>query len=197
MIFGSVYKIWNDVDDKFYIGSSTINLNKRLNHHRTNSRYEHRGSYGCKFYTHMRLHGQDKFNIECLEDFECENVKELRLKEQEYINNLKPELNYQRASRANMTKKEINHESYTKTKANQTEESKQKEKERVKKWHTENKEKVKQYKKELFQKKKAELTEKHRLSPQITCDCGSVFKQCNQSYHFKTKKHIAFLHSQN
>jgi len=193
MIYGSVYKIWNDIDDKFYIGSSVLNLNKRLNQHRSNSRTQSRKAYDCKFYVHMRLHGQDKFHIECLENFECEDLKSLHMKEQEFIDELKPELNYQRASRSHMTKKEIAHESYINSKANQSEETKEHHKQRVKKWHTENKEKIKKYKAELFQKKKAALTEKHRLSPQITCECGSVFKQCNQSYHFKTQKHKNWL----
>ena len=196
-MIGVVYKISNDVDDKIYIGSTKQSLNKRWTDHKYDCRTPHRKKYNCDLYTHIRLHGEDKFHIECLETYECEDLKALHAKEQEYYDNLKPAFNGQRPSRSHMTKKEIDRERYINTKANQTEESKQHEKQRVKKWHTENKEKIKKYKAELFQKKKAALTEKHRLSPQITCGCGSVFKQCNQSYHFKTKKHKNWLATQN
>ena len=193
MIYGSVYKIWNDVDDKFYIGSSKLNLSKRISDHKSNSRTQSRRAYNCKFYKHMRLHGQDKFHIECLENVECEDLKALHAKEQEYIDELKPELNYQRASRSHMTKKEIYKEGNDKAIANRTPEQIEHHKQRVKNWHTANKEKVKKYKAELFQKQKAALQEKRRLSPKITCGCGSVIKECRNSEHIKSLKHKNWL----
>jgi len=195
IMIGIVYKIWNDVDEEIYIGSTIQSVNKRWNDHKYDSVTPHRKKYNCKLYCNMRLHGQDKFHIQCLESFECENLTELHLKEQEYIDNLKPNLNYQRASRANMTKKEIYREGYQRAKAKRTPEQIEHHKQRVKKWHTENKEKIKQYKKELWLKKKVELQEKSKNSPKITCGCGGVFKEVNRTVHNKSKRHKEFLSS--
>ena len=50
---------------------------------------------------------------------------------------------------------------------------------------------------DLAIKKKAELQEKSKNSPKITCGCGSVFKEVNRTVHNKSKRHKLFLESQN
>jgi len=192
-MIGFVYKIWNDVDDKFYIGSTVQGLNARFQGHKDKHKIETIKNYNCSLFKHYRELGFDKFHIQCLETYEYEDLKDLRLKEQEYCNNLKPVLNSQRASRANMTKKEIYKEGNDKAISNRTPDQVEHHKQRVKKWHTENKEKVKKYKAELFQRKKAELQAKAAASPQVTCECGSMFKQMNKSVHIKSVKHKNWL----
>jgi len=196
-MIGFVYKIWNDDDDKIYIGSTIQGLNARFQGHKDKHKIETLKNYNCSLFKHYRELGFNKFHIECLETYEYENIKELRLKEQEYCNNLKPVLNSQRASRANMTKKEIYREGNQKALAKRTPEQIEHHKQRVKNWNIQNKEKVKQYKKELWIKKKAELQEKSKNSPKITCGCGSVFKEVNRTVHNKSKRHKLFLESQN
>jgi len=37
---------------------------------------------------------------------------------------------------------------------------------------------------------------KEKSAKKITCDCGSIYRFSNRSYHFKTKKHIDYINSQ-
>jgi len=85
---GKIYKIVNDIDDQFYVGS-TANFSKRLKHHQDKSRDQSKG----KLHTLMRTHGNDHFEIILIEDFPCTNSKELRTREDYYIKLLKPTLN--------------------------------------------------------------------------------------------------------
>ena len=79
---GKIYIIKNSVDEQFYIGSTTTDIRVRFRNHKYRSKDLTRTS---KLYTLMRQYGCDKFNIELLEEFECENTDELHIKEKEYI----------------------------------------------------------------------------------------------------------------
>jgi group I intron endonuclease len=93
---GVIYKITNEVDGKFYIGS-TNNLIKRyythINHIRT-------GKNSCvKLIRAVNKHGEDNFKFEIV----CECLTEEVLKiEQEYIDNLKPHYNVAKVAGSNL-----------------------------------------------------------------------------------------------
>ena len=77
-----IYIIRNIVDDDTYVGSTVSRLSKRMSKHREDMRQETRKS---KLYEKMRELGNDKFDIELLEECPVENIEQLRKKEGEYI----------------------------------------------------------------------------------------------------------------
>jgi len=93
---GVIYKITNEIDGKFYIGS-TNNLIKRyythVNHIRT-------GKNSCvKLIRAVNKHGEDNFKFEIV----CECPTEEILKtEQEYIDSLKPHYNIAKIAGSNL-----------------------------------------------------------------------------------------------
>lgn len=93
---GVVYKITNEIDGKFYIGS-TNNLIKRyythINHIRT-------GKNSCiKLIRAVKKYGENNFKFEII----CECPTEQVLKtEQEYIDSLKPQYNVAKIAGSNL-----------------------------------------------------------------------------------------------
>jgi hypothetical protein len=94
-IKGIIYKLYDKNDEtKFYIGSSTMSLYTRTYQHKYNSK---KGTN--KLYKYIRDNGEiENFIGEVLETIEVENIKELRHKEQDFINLLKPSLNSNNAT---------------------------------------------------------------------------------------------------
>lgn len=82
-----IYKITNIINNKFYIGSS-VNIYQRLKHHYSDLK---NNKHGNKYFLRSYIkYGKNNFKVEILE----EATKELLLiKEQYYINILKPEYN--------------------------------------------------------------------------------------------------------
>jgi len=81
-----IYKITNNVNNKFYIGKTTMSIERRFQHHKR-----------CKQPEKMVLekailkYGKENFTIKCIDI--ANNLEELNLKEIEYIKNLKPNYN--------------------------------------------------------------------------------------------------------
>ena len=48
----------------------------------------------------------------------------------------------------------------------------------------------KEYNSEYYQNNKQKINEKRK--EKMTCECGSTFRACEKSKHYKTKKHIEF-----
>ena len=104
-----VYKITNTITGDFYIGSSK-DVKRRWAAHKCPSRWNK-----CPdnpMYQDMRKYGKDKFVFEVIEEVEPEQLKE---KEQQFIETLKPTYNDRNASgldfeRQKKYKKEYNKE---------------------------------------------------------------------------------------
>ncbi len=80
---GKIYKITNDFNDDVYIGSTCGTLVKRFNRHKLESRIEqnkHRPLYKL-----INEIGFDRFRIELVEDYPCEDKYQLRQREGHYI----------------------------------------------------------------------------------------------------------------
>lgn len=211
MSLGFIYKISNNNDNRLYIGSTFKGINERFYQHKSNCRSENRTS--SALYVAMREIGEGNFKIEVIEIiYNCTDKDELRKYEQKYIDELKPEFNCQRAHHTAETKKNRRRE-YEK---NRHEEKKLEDKERVKKWHTENKERVKEYKKQHYLKNKAAIAEKSKKyyeankehlkeyskkhaqeNPKvsISCECGGTYMTGKKNRHFKTKLHINWVNT--
>ncbi len=126
----SVYKIyWNDCED-FYIGSTKLKLSRRMAEHRGCCR---RGNTKQKIYNFMREKGVENFKYILIESYEVESNDEKRKWEQYHISELKSNLNMWRAY-------------------NTEEDYKSQKKISDKKYYKKNEDKIKTYKKEYYKK---------------------------------------------
>ena len=94
---GKVYKLvctLPGIDDN-YVGATCSKLSKRMGCHRCEAKAT---KWNFKLYRFMRQHGIENFKIELLENWPCTSKKELGLREQHFIDLLKPTLNDQSAT---------------------------------------------------------------------------------------------------
>lgn len=89
---GKVYKMIS-TDGGVYIGSTCSPLSKRKYKHRMTSRKQP----DRKVYKHINASGWNGVRIVLVEEFPCENVEQLRAREQLWIDEMRPTLNSQKA----------------------------------------------------------------------------------------------------
>ena len=96
----TVYRIYNrNNPSDFYIGSSRC-ITRRIYEHHTGCYDEKSPQYNSRLYTHIRdTGGWGNWVIDGFYSFSCDSDEELREKEQEFINRLKPPLNINRAAK--------------------------------------------------------------------------------------------------
>jgi hypothetical protein len=78
-----IYKITNDYNDDVYVGSTCDTLGKRFSKHKSdakNEKYKHR-----KLFMLMNEIGFERFRIQLIIDYPCEDIYQLTQKEGEYI----------------------------------------------------------------------------------------------------------------
>ena len=168
-----IYKIYNNIDDEIYVGSTCSSLSVRMARHRY-SVNENKNKNGY-LYQKMREIGMNNFFIELLQDYpDCQNIEQLRRKEGEFIRELKPTLNRNIAGRT--TKERYN---------DNIEDKKQYDKDR---WII-NKAKYSIMMKEYYQEKK------HLLCQKVECDCGSIVCKNHFKRHLTSIKHLEWAHS--
>ena len=140
-----IYKITNDYNDDVYVGSTCNTLKRRFNVHKGDHKKEE-----CQkrpLYKLMKDIGFERFRIQLIIDYPCEDEYMLKQKEGEYIR-LIGTLNKNIAGR---TKKEYAHEEREKIKKSET------------KYRNEHKENVKLWKQNYYQKYKENISEKKKL----------------------------------
>ena len=166
---GKIYKLWSPQGDEIYIGSTTQPLYKRLSHHK--------GHTDCS--SKYLFKNYDVVKIELLERFPCDNREELTKKEGEYIRGHDTCLNRCIAGR---TQKEYYQDN----------------KEDVKEYKKEYRENNKEYIKECDKKhaKKYRENNKEKIKEKFNCECGGTYRRRDKLKHFRTKKHIDFMNSQ-
>ena len=86
VIIGRVYKIFNIIDEKVYIGSTVKPLVKRLGDHI----YSYNINTNMDLYHHFRLFGINNFRIELLEWKHVDKLSELYQLEQKWIDRENP-----------------------------------------------------------------------------------------------------------
>lgn len=91
-IICGIYKIINTVTKDFYIGSSK-NIKQRWANHKCKSTWNKHPNN--PMYLDMKKYGVDKFELQILEEAEVEQLKE---KEQQFIETLKPTYNSNNAN---------------------------------------------------------------------------------------------------
>jgi group I intron endonuclease len=89
-----IYKIIDkNNSNEFYIGS-TNKVSARRSSHKKSTSNKVSKKYWCKLYQYIRSNGNwENFDFIILECGEVENKTDMKKKEQEYIDNLKPTLN--------------------------------------------------------------------------------------------------------
>ena len=187
---GFVYKLVSKETDKIYIGSTIKSLAVRLYYH-----YRDKSNITSK---QILMFGDA--TIELIETVAFNHIKELRLKEKEYIQKYrdicvnergiyKDRKECSKEWRAKNREKIRNYDINRRKKKREenppppplTEEQKKANK---KKYMLEHKKDKQIYDKEYREKNK------EKLSKEIMCECGGRYKQHHKSTHLKTKKHI-------
>jgi group I intron endonuclease len=95
-MIGFIYIIRNHINDNIYIGSTIKTIHTRFHQH-VRDRLNHSNSL---LYKSMAEYGHEIFYVTLLEEFEYENIQELRIHEGNYIQLLKPVLNKNIAGRS-------------------------------------------------------------------------------------------------
>ena len=203
---GKIYKLVNDINDNFYVGSTVNSLAKRKYWHRT------KGSMmpGVKaIYDEI---GWDQLKIVLVENFPCDSNDELRQRERFWYDELKPDLNRQRpwvgveeakqetkqrneqyqqdnVDKIKQQQKEYREANVDKIKQYQKQyqqDNKQQKMEYDAQYRKSNPDKIKQYKKQYYDKIKQQKKQS------IECVCGVTIRNYCLPKHQQTPKHIRF-----
>jgi len=165
---GKIYKISNDFNDDIYVGSTCDTLTKRFSGHKSSMLDKTKNS--TKLYTLMNNVGFDRFRIELIENFPCEDNYQLRQREGYWIR-LCGTLNNEIAGR-NLKEWYLDNV------------------EEKREYREQNKEHIKEIKHRNYENRKAIL-----LVP-IQCECGCFITQNSYLRHLNTKKHKELLNQQ-
>lgn len=159
---GQIYRLWSSHTDKFYIGSTCSPLAKRLYGHKAD--YKSYLNEKHNYITSFELFklGIDDVKIELIEDFICQNKKELDKREGELIrlhkNNI---VNHSIAGRTQKEWRDFNKDKMTEYNKIYRFENKDKiseyKKQYSKIYELENKDKISKRKKQYYASKKALL----------------------------------------
>jgi group I intron endonuclease len=175
---GKIYKITNDYNDDVYVGSTCDLLTKRFSYHRGDHRKER-----CKnipIYKLMNEIGFERFRIELIEEYQCQDKYQLRQREGHFIRELGT-LNQRIAGR---TRQEDDRKEYNKE---YREINKEHYQEIQKKYREINKEHYQEIYKKYKEKNKEQI--KIQKSQQILCVCGCITGKNGIARHKQTIKH--------
>ncbi len=154
-----IYKITNDFNDEVYIGSTCETLTKRFSKHKASLTNEQK--YNRPLYKLMNEIGFERFRIQLLCDFPCEDKYQLRQKEGEYIRDLGT-LNMTIAGRTNKDYAAEHKELYQDIKRRYAERNKDDIVTRQHNWYQENKERILLKQKELYEANKESINQKKK-----------------------------------
>ena len=184
---GKIYKITNDYNDDIYIGSTCDTLVKRFSRHRLDAPRE--DTKNRPLYKLMNEIGFERFRIQLLEDYPCEDLYQLHQREGYYIRTMgtlnlliagRNDQQYRQENKAKIAERDKKFREANKEKIKMYEESRREQrKEYNKHWREDNKEHIKEY----------EDSVKEYRRENITCECGSILQRCKISRHIKTAKH--------
>ncbi len=175
-IKAKIYRINNDVDDLFYIGSTTQTLARRFGGHKSKAI----SNPDLKFYSHMNNLGFGCFRIILIENIEVDNKDEIKKKEDEYIRLLKPSLNsYNAVAILDKDKKnEYNKNYYILNKQDLDRKNNSYREIHLKE--------LNEYSK-LYRELNHDMLNEH-----IDCDCGGKYSKKQKARHMKSQKHLKY-----
>ena len=214
---GKIYKITNDYNDDVYVGSTCDTLVKRFSSHKRqiNSPFK----MNRPLYALMKEIGSDRFRIELIEDYLCEDKYQLRQREGYYIREFGT-LNKRIECRTQIERydeeKDIILEKQKQYRKQHIEEYAERDKKyreghkeeckiNHKNYYLENCEKLKQKAKEYREQNRETIKEqyhnsyvkrKEKLLKKVICECGCEVNQSCLNAHKKTKRHFNLLNNQ-
>jgi len=167
-----IYKITNDYNNDVYVGSTCDTLVRRFIRHKAATKNE--VNKNRPLYKLMNEIGFERFRIELIEDYPCQDKYQLRQREGHFI-------------------REIG--TFNKKIEGRT---KQEKKDKIKEYQQDNKDKIKEYKKEYRQNNKDKIKkyQKEYKNEKITCVCGCIIRKSDISRHKQTNKHIELMKNQ-
>jgi hypothetical protein len=154
-----IYKITNDDNHDIYIGSTCNTLNKRFSQHKCRTKTEDRKDY--PLYKLMNDIGCNRFRIELLENFPCNDKYELSQREGKWIREIGT-LNSRIAGRTATQYQEEHKEYYQEIKKKSAIKHKEENIIRKQQFYIDNKERILQKQKERYEKNKDEINAKRR-----------------------------------
>lgn len=89
---GKIYRVKSLLKHRSYVGSTCRSILARWTNHRSDAKRLW-DKHNVSLWKAMHKHGADKFKIVLLENYPCDNRKQLRKREQWWINKLKPYYN--------------------------------------------------------------------------------------------------------
>jgi hypothetical protein len=177
-----IYRIISPQCEKFYIGSTTETLNRRLSKHKaTYKRYLEKGLGSCM--TSFEVVKFDDVIIEIIKDVNCDSKKELEKIEGDCIKEHHDRiLNKRVEGRTDKEYREAN-------------------KDKIKEYYEANKDIIKEKHKQYYEANKDKFNEyreanKQKINEKFNCDCGGKFTFQNKTHHNKTKQHQLFISNQ-
>ena len=165
-----IYKISSPQCEKFYIGSTTETLNRRLSKHKADYTGYIKGNR--MNVTSFEIVKFDDAIIELIKNVKCESRKELERIEGDCIKE-----HHDRILNKNVAGRTM--KEYKETHKNEI-------KEKMKEYREANKEKFKEYRE----------TNKEKLYEKFDCECGGKYISQHKTTHNKTQKHQLYISNQ-
>lgn len=180
-----IYSIKNTLNDKIYIGSTTVSLSQRMTKHRTSMKCERRG--GCLLYQQMRELGVDNFYITLIEKYPCNDIEELRAKEGEWIDKIGT-LNMKVAGRTPAQYRKDTVEQKKEYDKDYNEKNKEKRHKQAKERYENNKEYIKQKNNQHYHQNKQKINQKQKIYRDNNQD---TIKEYKKNYRIEHKEEIS------
>ena len=191
---GKIYTIRAPATDKYYIGSTTQTLPKRLYKHRNNLKCYQNGKYpNITSFQILELEGA---YIELLETYPCNSRAELERREGQLIREHRDNcVNRIVVGRTVKEYREENKEEINAKLREYREANKETIKAKHREYHAANKETLNAKNREYREANKDAI--KAKKAEKIMCECGASVSRGYISGHRKTDKHIKFIEDQN
>jgi hypothetical protein len=158
---GFIYKITSPSTDKIYVGSTTKTLGRRFSAHKYT---QNKNTQQCS--SKIILSFGDAV-IDCIEEVEFENKKQLRIRERYHI-----ELNRDKCVNIHLPNRTI--KEYRLDTAD-----------KIKQYRIDNADRIKQY----------TIDNADRLKEKFNCECGGKYVLISKTRHLKTQKHQNYIAS--
>ena len=173
-----IYKLCckNPLITDIYIGSTT-NFKCRKNRHKYCCNVEDNKSYNCNVYEFIRNNGGfQNWDMIMVEEYCCENKKQLETRERHWIEELKSSLNRNVPTRTQSERYQKNKEQIEINRKLYREKNKEQIKKKTKEYREKNKDKIKSLEKE-----------------KIICECGKEITRGAKYNHLRSKTHLKIM----
>lgn len=203
---GKIYKITNDYNNDVYVGHTCDTLVKRLSYHKTHSKQD--VNKNRPLYKLINEIGFERFRIELVCDYPCQDKYQLSQKEGEHIRALGT-LNKIIQGRTMEQYRNDNRErtkeyclSRTEHKKEYDKKYREDNKEKLKEYRQNNKDKIKENDLKNIEKRKIRDKQrydnnKEKMQTLFVCACGCSLTLGCKTRHEKTKKHLDLMEAKN